>query len=66
MTKKTTRDEEDICSKKSQRIQAIRNIAKLVKKSGLNSRAGPVLPETEKPTVLTQILENRNRYGTEI
>ena len=31
----------------------------------LCSRAGPVLPKTEKPTVLKQILENRNRYRTE-
>ena len=30
------------------------------------TRAGPVLPETEKPTVLTQISENRNRHRTEI
>ena len=32
----------------------------------INSRAGPVLPETEKPKVLTQISENRNRHRTEI
>ena len=43
MTKKTTRDEEDICSKKSQRIQAIWNIAKLVKKSGLNRQSWKIL-----------------------
>ena len=32
----------------------------------LRIRAGPVLPETEKPTVLTQISENRNRHRIEI
>ena len=32
----------------------------------IHIRAGSVLPETEKPKVLMQILENRNRYGTEI
>ena len=37
-----------------------------LKELGMSNRAGSVLPETEKPTVLTQILENRNRYGTEI